>query len=793
VPQSIQSFQLSLTPIASQSYFVRTEDVASGVPLAEEQVTWPVEEWTRQTERCMVDPLLGILSSDAAQSPASSGLLQLGHQLYQALFTKSLRESWVAAQGIAYNRRAYVRLRLGMRDPQLLQLPWEVMHDGDRARLGTIFPVATGDRIMFSRYQTGGAPARALLEPERKDALLRILIVIALPEDRERLELTTEITHLKQELEAGEKSDRPRICLEILEQPAREQLIRVLEQGQYDVFHYAGHSDVGAFGGNLYLVNGRSGLSEPLSGQDLAGLLVNNRTRLVVLNSCRGAYSAGDDRDKTDGVNNLAAAMVARGVPAVLAMAERIPDDVALLLTQLFYRNLKQGYPIDLSLSRARQALMSAYSSNYLYWALPVLYLHPEFDGYLLGGDRVPPADVDVDDKGELLPDYSALPLYEPEAIAQDVPPELLDELANEDDAPVLSDLVRQLADRPVSSPGSTQLSDDRAIAPGEGSEPSEELERAATEPPGEINPASEPPVARPATATAAQPLGILGLTRKQDWWSWLVAGIAVLALAIGIGQWLGRPGTEPSSEVQPDELENGVEEEAIAPEDPASSPTSPTAEAITAFQSGQIEEGVNRVEDFLDGGNLTAAASALEAVPDDTDDPRLIFLRGRLVWQQAQQGASDSQVQTAIALWQQAVQAQPDDIRYVNALGFAYAEAGQWEAAMRVWLAGVGRQGDDPGMFMDDFDWLEMTGTPSVQGLEGNRDRLMTYAGIVLAMQTLTEEGDVVAPDQVQQEAIALRQAIMEQSPADFQLNSLENDWLWTPNLVQQWQQIGA
>ncbi|NJN92159.1 MAG: CHAT domain-containing protein, partial [Leptolyngbyaceae cyanobacterium SL_5_14] len=88
------------------------------------------------------------------------------------------------------------------------------------------------------------------------------------------------------------------------------------------------------------------------------------------------------------GERNLAEALVGRGIPAVLAMAERIPDDVALTLSRLFYRNLKQGYPIDLSLSRARQGLVSAYGSHQLYWALPILYLHSEFDGYLKEGDR---------------------------------------------------------------------------------------------------------------------------------------------------------------------------------------------------------------------------------------------------------------------------------------------------------------------------------------------------------------------------------------------------------------------
>ena len=125
-----------------------------------------------------------------------------------------------------------------------------------------------------------------------------------------------------------------------------------------------------------------------MSGNDLAGLLLNNKIQMAVFNSCRGAHTAASSARDSQDDKTLTDALVNRGIPAVLAMAEQIPDDVALSLTRLFYRNLKQDYPVDLSLSRARQGLLSAYSSDQLYWALPILYMHPDFDGYLIEGDR---------------------------------------------------------------------------------------------------------------------------------------------------------------------------------------------------------------------------------------------------------------------------------------------------------------------------------------------------------------------------------------------------------------------
>ncbi len=389
-----QEFNISVTPIGGDEYLVRTEWTPD-VTAAEERVCWPVQDWLEQASLLMNDPLLGLLRGDAISThpfaapnggidagAGATSLVEFGQSLYNSLFQGMLRDSWMRAQGIAQHRREVLRLRLGLKDPRLPCLPWEVLHAGDR-------PLATGTDIAFSRYHTKSAPlvqspAIALDEP------LRILMVLAAPSDQERLALRQEATDLKSELEST--IDRrggqiPDIKVEILDQPDRAQLTQALEHQQYQVLHYAGHSNVGAAGGSLYLVNRTTGLTETLSGDDLAGLLVNNGIRMAVFNSCRGVYTATSypplQAGASYGEGNLAEALVKRGIPAVLAMAERIPDDVALNLSRLFYRNLRRAYPVDLSLNRARQGLVSSYGSHQLYWALPTLYMHPEFDGFL--------------------------------------------------------------------------------------------------------------------------------------------------------------------------------------------------------------------------------------------------------------------------------------------------------------------------------------------------------------------------------------------------------------------------
>ncbi|MEL6456122.1 MAG: CHAT domain-containing protein, partial [Cyanobacteria bacterium J06623_5] len=392
----IQEFGISITAVGGDQYLVRTENVEKGVQLAEERVHWPVAQWLEQTKSLMHDPLLGLLQGQQSRAiPTRAGsirrsnpggetglvsLVQLGQTLHNELFRGQLHDSWITAQGVAQNHQDLLRLRIGIKDNRLQQLPWEALHAGTR-------PLATGTDVIFSRYILDPRQEHSIpqVKPSTIGQVLRILMVIASPEDQERLELKQEVHHLQAELEPDEIGHDDSVVdvrLKILEQPGRAELTQELERGNYQVLHYAGHSNLGNAGGDLYLVSRQTGLTERLSGEDLAGLLVNNGIKLAVFNSCRGGYSSSSEEGWQE--RNLAQALVNRGMPGVIAMTERIPDHVAITFTELLYRNLKKGQSIDLSLNRTRQGLISAYGSNQFYWALPTLYMHPLFDGYLV-------------------------------------------------------------------------------------------------------------------------------------------------------------------------------------------------------------------------------------------------------------------------------------------------------------------------------------------------------------------------------------------------------------------------
>ncbi len=827
-----QEFLLSVTPVEGEKYLIRTEHerMSAGVPVAQEIVTWQVEDWIAEAATLMDDPLLGLLrsgngGSDSPTSPEgrSSNLVLLGQRLYAALFQGSIRDSWIAAQGIAQNQQDILRLRLGLMDDRIPRLPWEVMNAGDR-------PLATGTDVVFSRYQVGGVPA--YLGGGSSGQPLRILMVLSAPTDQDQLQLHDEATHLRAELARDRSSSQgPEIELTILEQPGREQLTQDLEQGNYDIFHYAGHSGWGRSGGDLYLVNSRTGLTEALSGEDLAGLLVNNGVRMAVLNSCRGGLAATSQGSSLD---NLADALLRRGVPAILAMAERIPDDVALSLSRLFYRNLKQGYPIDLSLNRARQGLISSYGSQQLYWALPILYLHPEFDGYLhrvaSEGASIDPIDVLDDSMGM---DFESLPMDDFEGgldLSQDA------DYSN--DRGTIADLMQGLD--PVAFPSSQSGSQSGSPAKPVANSPVDDLLslgqtlQASGDLTGAIDAYGQAlkldgqnAVVYDALGTALQQYGNLpdalaayrmatdldpNLASAQEHLAYLrqgvplqnanstannpiapaqaavfgngskpessgawkkpaslaIAGLALVALGFGAVNVTSKPkspnstiGTTipgssestPNSETNSETKGNrsnliNIATQALAKQNPR-----PAEEAIAAL---------------LDQGAIVEADKALEAVtPKQMEIPGISYLRGRASWQLYQQGNKVYSPTDVRRAWAMSTQAQPNNLTYQNALGWAYYTEKDYPRATDAWT-----------------QILTLTkGEKSKETSAANAGLSLVY----LQMSKTDRKND----KKFRSEAIKLRDRVLKDHPQDFTNEALGKNWLWTEKMIADWKEV--
>ena len=336
-------------------------------------------------------------------SYSSRYMQHLGVNLWQWLFEGPIGSSFERSQGIAIGQEHPLRLRLEIRDPELIALPWEIMQPQPGSRA-----LSLNRKILLSRTSSDVDE----LEATELDKSLKILLVIgqdsqgteadtdleASSEGEDAsvdvgaadpleaddsdsvLRLSEEAAMLKKILEqSSDLSMRPtaRRKVDVLLQPSTAEVNRVLERGDYNVFFYSGHGVPGPDGGLLFLSD------TMLSGTELAQVLTRAQVKLAVFNTCWGAQPEQTKQSSLPR-SSLAEVLLHHGVPAVVAMRDSIADEEAISFIQVFAQTLAERKPVDEAVAIARQHLLTLYHFNQPAWTLPVLYMHPDYNGELL-------------------------------------------------------------------------------------------------------------------------------------------------------------------------------------------------------------------------------------------------------------------------------------------------------------------------------------------------------------------------------------------------------------------------
>lgn len=333
-----------------------------------------------------------------AQPPASYSsrlMQQLGMNLWQWLFEGPIQGSLQESKGIAIGQSLPLRVRIDLREPYLIALPWEIMQPqaGQPA-------ISLSQQLLFSRTTSNVEP----LPPLRPAESLNILLVLGQAEpgrgansefstsNNRHLQLEAEAVALARVLESAFQTDDSDKYFDIsvptrvdtLIEPTPAELISRLETQAYNILFYSGHGIPGPDGGLLFLAPDTT-----MNGTELAQVLVRCRVTLAVFNACWGAQPAVERLHSNNGQqqaiarSSLAEVLIHHGVPAVLGMRDSIADREALSFIQTFAQALAGRMSIDRAVAVARQQLLTLYKFNQPAWTLPVLYMHPEFDGQL--------------------------------------------------------------------------------------------------------------------------------------------------------------------------------------------------------------------------------------------------------------------------------------------------------------------------------------------------------------------------------------------------------------------------
>ncbi len=108
-----------------------------------------------------------------------------------------------------------------------------------------------------------------------------------------------------------------------------------------------------------------------MDANTLARILRDRGIRLVFLNAFKTAVGAPTENPAR---SSIAAALLDRGIPAVVASQFSLPDASAHFFASAIYNTLLTGKPLGDAIRDGRTAMYFAERAKYLDWGIPVLY-----------------------------------------------------------------------------------------------------------------------------------------------------------------------------------------------------------------------------------------------------------------------------------------------------------------------------------------------------------------------------------------------------------------------------------
>jgi hypothetical protein len=337
-----------------------------------------------------------------AKGETGEDVRQLGSQLFDTLIRGRVRDLYQQARGSLggdAGKGLRVRILIDSREERLwplLRLPWEILYDrsADAGHLPALDPRRPVVRAIDSIEET--------LSPA-PGPLRRVLLVLANPRGWPALDIEGECAAVERILE------RIPIRPAILRRATRRRLADTLCGGEHQLVHFMGHGTFDrASGEGVLTLEDEHGGADLLRASDLAGFFTGRpMPRLVLLASC---HSGEPGPDPSFGpFAGVAAALVAGGMPAVVAMQTAVRDSSAIRFTERLYGHLVREDPIEAAVAHARNALRAGRAAA-LDWVVPVLFVRGQEGALQPGYDlaaavpRSPsgPAPIQVNNQGDV-------------------------------------------------------------------------------------------------------------------------------------------------------------------------------------------------------------------------------------------------------------------------------------------------------------------------------------------------------------------------------------------------------
>lgn len=296
------------------------------------------------------------IDENQGEMPSSDELQEFGKVLFGTLFPGAVRRLYDTARSLQRSERLSVILTSTI--PWVADLPWEFCFDPVRQTSLAM------EEMHFIRNVMTAVPAEIIDDRQR----LRILVVSAQPMGLGKLSLEEEEAVIRRGFDPLRESGLAEV--EVLARATPASLHGYVSTERFSVVHFIGHGEYDREKDKGFLVfQDDEGNPYQVDERCVRRILCGRSIRLIFLNACETGQ--GGSADFNSGV---APALVAGGVPIVLANQYKVLDTSATFFAQHFYWSLAQGLAVGQAAREARIAVNYSLTGESIDWAVPVVY-----------------------------------------------------------------------------------------------------------------------------------------------------------------------------------------------------------------------------------------------------------------------------------------------------------------------------------------------------------------------------------------------------------------------------------
>ncbi|HEU4389016.1 MAG TPA: CHAT domain-containing protein [Blastocatellia bacterium] len=312
----------------------------------------------------------------AKDLPDDEELTRFGALLFETLFPNSVRRLYDVAR--AERQRDRLSIVFTSMIHWVADKPWEFAFDPNRKLF-----LAT-EETNFVRNVLTAVPADRI---SQHAAPLRILVAVAQPVGAGVLSSDEEISVIKRGFQQLVDAGLAEVEVAIAATPALLHA-RLESSGDrpFDVVHFIGHGEYDAATKTGYLLfEDDTGAAQRVDSQVLRQIVCRRDIRMVFLNACETGKGGRAEFNR-----GVAPALVAGGVPVVVANQYKVLDVSATAFAKHFYWSLAQGRSVGDAARESRVAVNYSIAGEAIDWAVPVVYARNPGDRLCTPGVPVP-------------------------------------------------------------------------------------------------------------------------------------------------------------------------------------------------------------------------------------------------------------------------------------------------------------------------------------------------------------------------------------------------------------------